>query len=95
MFSTPWYGMPCAVDDLPVERVFVLHQGMRNELRQLSPSQAATQLYARSFPPYWIPDGIGSLLSQIGDMCAAVPVYELAFVPDLSVVDLLQDLISG
>jgi hypothetical protein len=90
MHSTPWHGIPCTIGELPIDQIFVLRQGPRNTIKQLSPVQAVAQLYKRSFPPYWLPDGLRAVVAQLGEFCTRLPVYELEFVPEHSVVDMLQ-----
>ena len=90
MYSTPWHGMDCTIGSVPVERIFIIRQGKENQIKPLSPGQAVAQLLKRSFPPLWSAEGMAFTLDFLGQLCASVPVYDFAFVPDQSAVEAIQ-----
>jgi len=90
MHSTPWHGMDCTIGSVPVERIFIIRQGKENQIKPLSPGQGAAQLLKRSFPPLWSAEGMAFTLDFLGQLCTSVPVYDFAFVPDQSAVEIIQ-----
>ncbi len=92
LFGTSWQGRLGfgSFDDAPLEHIYILQHAPKNELRPLSPTQAASLLIARSFSPFWDAESMNFVLNFITDMCQSVPCHELGFVPDQSVVDFLR-----
>ena len=90
MYSTPWHGMDCVASAVPIDSIFIIHHGTRNQLSQLTPAIAATHLLKRSFPPHWSREGMHYSLQLLGQLCTAIPTYDFAFLPDRSAVDLLN-----
>ena len=54
MYGTPWHGDAgiAEADRAPLDGIFVLSHGERNEIRPLSRTTASAELFARSFVPH-------------------------------------------
>ena len=89
MYGTPWHGeaMFASPSSAPLNRIFVLEHGHRNVITPLSPSQAAAELFARSFVPFHRHEYVDSALAFLEELVDAVPVYRYAFEPDQRAVD--------
>ena len=91
MYSTPWHGVNCTMDVVPVSRIFIIRQGKANQLSPVvSPARATAQLLKRSFPPLWSAEGMAFTLDFLSQLCVSVPVHDFAFVPDRSAVEMIQ-----
>ena len=93
MYSTPWHSREATVNNIamPVDSVFVIRHGTRNEARLLSPGIAAAQLMARSFLPFWDAETSASVMRFASDLATTVTCYDLGFLPDKSIVHYLQE----
>lgn len=93
-YGTPWHGSVVALSPAvyPIERIFVLHHARENSARLLSPAEAASQLFARSFPPFWSPEGMLFSIDLLAELSQAIPCYALGFVPDVQVIDFILNL---
>jgi hypothetical protein len=92
MYGTPWHGeaelsMPTAA---PLAGVYLLVQSDTNELRELPRSAAIMRLFGCSFPPFYDADAVDFTLAFLDRLVQSVPVRELHFTPDASVVDLVR-----
>ena len=90
MYSTPWQGGEFTVDAVPIDGVFVLHQGTENQLQQLRPVEGTANVLARSFPPFWLAEGMQFTVDLLSELCSTVPVYDLTFKPDPNVVEFVE-----
>jgi hypothetical protein len=92
-YGTPWHGDvgTCSPERAPIDHVFVLRHGGVNSIRQLEGSSALASLFARSFPTFWYPKGMGFTLDLLGRMSKAAPCHELAFLPDPATIDYVRD----
>lgn len=91
MFGTPWHGeaelsMPAGV---PLAGVYLLEQSGANALRELDPAEAVARLFRCAFPPFYDGPSLDFTLSFLERLVARVPVRELQFTLDRSVVDLV------
>jgi len=95
-YGTPWHSQERAVSNLavPLDRVFVVSHGPRNRAERLSPAAATAALLARTFLPYWDAEGTSFVLGFVQAMIEQVACFSLAFVPDLSVVDYLLEMLG-
>lgn len=93
MYGTPWHGEAelAAAQRTEVSRIFVLGRGARNELVPLSPAQAVSELFARSFVPFYNPAALDYTLEALQQMAVTVPCAELRFVPDERVVGFVRE----
>lgn len=91
MFGTPWHGeaelsMPGGV---PLAGVYLLVQSDANALRALDAAEAVARLFRCAFPLFYDGEALDFTLSFLARLAASVPVRELQFVQDRSVVDLV------
>jgi hypothetical protein len=89
MHGTPWHGEAgfAAAGKIPIDRIFVLAHGSRNEIIPLSRSQAVGELFARSFPPFHGHRPLDSTLAYLHQIVNSVPCYLFPFLPDDSAVE--------
>jgi hypothetical protein len=89
MHGTPWHGEAgfAAAGKVPIDRIFVLAHGSRNEIVPLSRSQAVGELFARSFPPFHGHRPLDSTLAYLHQIADTVPCYLFHFLPDDSAVE--------
>jgi hypothetical protein len=92
LYSTPWHGtLPdVSVARAPLTKIFVLSWGQENHARPLTQAEAISFLLQRAFPPLWSREGMVFTMDFFARLVTAVPCYELAFVPQESVVDFIQ-----
>jgi hypothetical protein len=97
LYGTPWHGVGgmALAEDAPLRKIFLLKQAKSNQIRPLSPTQAATALLARSFSPFWSTEGLKFTLQFLADLCQEIPVFEFGFLPDQSAVDFICNLENG
>jgi len=67
VYGTPWHSQERTVSNLavPLERVFVVRHGPRNQAKRLSPAAATAALLARTFLPYWDAEGTAFVLEFV------------------------------
>jgi hypothetical protein len=90
--GTPWHGEGrfAAAESAPLRALFFLRHGRRTQVRPLDVADAASRLFARTFPPPWDAETVGKTLGVCGRVAAAVPAYDLSFRPDGSAVDAVR-----
>jgi|GEM_PF-386426 len=97
MYGTPWPGEGGFAENRAalLSSVLFLKKGRANRIRPLKPAEAMQHLFPVMSIPWY--DRIETL--QILDFCAslieAIPMYELTFRPDKSVVDCIQVLLEN
>jgi len=91
-YGTPWHGdvKLSSPERAPVEGIFVLRHGEENRAVPLGAPMALTSLFVRSFPPYWLMEGMAFTLGFLGRMSQAIPCYDLEFVPDEGVIECVR-----
>ena len=89
MYGTPWHGEAhfASPNRALVQRIFILEHGCGNVLTRLSPSQAVTELFARSFVPFYRHEYIDSALDFLQQVVSTIPCYRYAFEPDPRAVE--------
>jgi hypothetical protein len=89
MYGTPWHGEAhfALPQRAPLQRIFVLEHGLGNVITPLSPSQAVSQLFARSFVPFHRHEYLDHALSFLQSLVSAVPCYRYSFEPDQRAVE--------
>ncbi len=94
MYGTPWHGeaMHASPASAPLARILVLEHGHGNVLTQLSPSQAAAELFARAFVPFHRHEYVESALQFLEEVVDAVPCYRYAFEPNQSAVERILEI---
>ncbi len=79
----------------PLEAIFLISHAEENVVQREDISRAATSLMAHfSLPPY-DPGAVDLGLALLEDLVTRVPVYQLGFVPDENVIDLIRDVVRG
>jgi hypothetical protein len=91
MFGTPWHGeaelsMP---EGVPLAGVYLLVQSEANALRPLDAAEAVARLFRCAFPLFYDGESLDFTLSFLARLAASVPVRELQFTLDRSVVNLV------
>jgi hypothetical protein len=89
MYGTPWHGDGgfASQNGAKVNRIFILRQALRNEIRQIAKARAVGEIFARSFPPFYSADGLERSVAFLHSVVERVPCYEFGFVPDSSAVE--------
>ncbi len=92
MYGTPWHGEEEISSPRKVEltHIFFLRHGEQNELAPLGRAGAAAELFSRSFPTFFSPEGLGFTLEFLDRLTASVACAELSFVPDEKVIDFVR-----
>jgi hypothetical protein len=91
MYGTPWHGEEALSEArrAPLEGVYLLVQSPSNEIREIPRAAAVAQLFRCSFPPFYDNAAVDFTLSVLERIVDRVPVRELHFTRDRSVVDLV------
>jgi hypothetical protein len=91
-YGTPWSGstLEKSPQGAPLDRIFILHQDLRNWAVPLKPSLAATQLLVHAFPASWDKDKLNHNLETIHTIVNSVPCFDFHFVPDQRAVDYIE-----
>ena len=91
-YGTPWHGSAriSAPEAVPLERIFLIHHAEGNTITRLGPTQAVSQVLARSFPPLWDAESTAFTLAFLERLVEAVPCHRLGFAPDESAVDFVR-----
>ena len=89
---TPWSGEYSEVGGraATLAAIYLLKKGQDVVYESLRPSVAGALLFAKSFPPLWDPQRIGSVLEIIDRVCRAVPIGWLQVPPDQRAVEWVQ-----
>jgi hypothetical protein len=89
MYGTPWHGEAgfASPAKAPLNQIFILEHGERNEIVPLSQSAAAAELFARCFLPFHDAQALSSTLAFLDDLTRNVACYKFQFLPDLSAVE--------
>lgn len=92
MFGTPWHGeaersIPANV---PIAGVYLIVQSEKNSLRTLEPAEAVARLFQCTFPLFHDSKALDFTIGFLARLVATVPVRELQFNLDGSVVDLVS-----
>lgn len=94
IYGTPWHGeaMYASPESARLSRILILQHGHGNALIPLSSSEAAAELFARSFVPFHRHEYVDSALEFLQELVEAVPVYRYEFEPDQRAVDTILNL---
>ncbi len=92
VFGTPWYGesrvsSPHAAG---LCALFFIRHSKRNYVRRLSRSKLCPLLTVLGLLPLWDRSATSAVLSSFQRLIAAVPAYELGFVPGRAAVELIK-----
>jgi hypothetical protein len=91
MYGTPWHGEAgfAAPTQAPLNQVYFLQKGMRNQISSLKEAESASRFFACCFPLFYNRDAVDFTLRFFGDVAKNVPCYELSFLPDKTTVEFL------
>ncbi len=94
VFGTPWHGdsKVCSPEEAPLDKIFFLQQARENKVKKIDPIKAASRLIVCSFPPFWDKNGMEFTLNYCAELAQKIPCYELDFVPDKRVLDLVRSI---
>jgi hypothetical protein len=97
MYGTPWHGEAgfSSATRAPLSRIYFLRQAKENKLLPLRPARAVGQLFACSFPPFYNPEALDYTLGFFEEVVRAVPCFELRFLRDEKIIDVLIGLSHG
>ena len=93
MYGTPWHGEAqfASPASAPLQRIFILEQGLGNRPYRLSPMQAVSELFARSFVPFYEPKYVDAALDFLQSLTESVPVYRYVFEPNQAAVERIMN----
>jgi hypothetical protein len=96
MYGTPWPGdAGYAVNEsVPLKGIFFLSKGEKNSIRKLSPAEAIPRLMPVVSVPWYDWEKVGLMMDFFNDLIAALPMYELTFIPDKAIVRHLLEFIK-
>jgi hypothetical protein len=94
VFGTPWHGdsKVCSPEEAPLDKIFFLQQARENKVKKIDVIKAASRLIVCSFPPFWDKKGMEFTLNYCAELAQRIPCYELDFVPDKRVLDLVRSI---
>jgi hypothetical protein len=92
MYGTPWHGDAgvASPDCAPLSSVFLLEQASQNQIFPLVPGKAAAELFARSFVPHYLQEGIQFSLSFLEELTRSIPCSIFRFAPTESAVETIR-----
>jgi hypothetical protein len=96
MFGTPWTGEAEIAENrsLPLRGIFFILQDGKNEIKELTPADAAERLMPVTSIPWYDKVVMSDILSFCEDMVLGVPAYELHFRPEMEAADLFEEFVS-
>lgn len=91
MHGTPWHGEGAFSEavSVPVTALYFLKQASQHEVCRVENSHAVARLLSTSFIPFYDKGLMAACLETLERVVSGVPVYELSFLPEPSVVDLI------
>ncbi len=91
IYGTPWHGdaKVYSPEKAPLEKILFLKHAENNIMKKIGPVDAASRLVVCSFPTYWDKKGMEFFLEFCTKLVQKVPCYEIGFVPDESVLNLV------
>ncbi len=91
MYGTPWHGEAgfSSATRAPLTRIYFLRQSKENKLLPQRPARAVGQLFSCSFPPFYNPEALDYTLGFFEEVVRAVPCFELRFLRDENIIDVL------
>ncbi len=94
MHGTPWHGEAgfSSAARAPLTRIYFLQHGQKSQLLPQRPAEAVGHLFTCSFPPFHDPEALDFTLGFFEEVVKAVPCFELQFLPDESVIELISGL---
>ena len=92
MYGTPWHGDAgiASPGRARLTSLFILEQALENKSVPLKPSQAVAELFARSFAPHYIGEGLQFTLEFLEEVAERIPCSIFQFLPDSSAVEAIR-----
>ncbi len=99
--GTPWvHGMPWpgfmgppVPLSGPLKAIFFLHHSPQNKLHKLSLQESGRRLLGNARFFSWLPKTIPPTIDLLDQTVGSVPAYDLGFVPDLSAITLIREVL--
>jgi hypothetical protein len=93
MYGTPWHGEAelASARRTPVDRIFFLARGERNEIVPLAEADAVARLMVCSFVPFHSRSGLDFTLALLQQVTRGVACAEFRFVPAERAVDFVRE----
>jgi hypothetical protein len=92
IYGTPWHGdvNACSACRTPLEKIFFVKHAEENHVQPLSVLDASTRMVVFSFAAHWDKNGMAFTLEFCAELSASIPCYELGFVPDETIIELVK-----
>lgn len=92
MYGTPWHGDAgiASAGRARLSRVFVLEQAPAEDLLPMGQAQAAAELFARTFVPFYLKSGIQFSLEFLDQVTRSLPCSTFRFTPTASAVEAIR-----
>jgi hypothetical protein len=92
MYGTPWHGDAGVASpaSAPLSAVFLLEQARTDQIVALPQGQAAAELFARCFVPYYREQGLEFTLSFFDELTRFVPCSTFRFAPTENAVEAIR-----
>ncbi len=89
MHGTPWHGDAgfASPREAPINQIFILEHGERNDVVAMPQAAAAAELFARCFLPFHDPQALTATLAYLDDLTRTVACYKFQFLPNHSAVE--------
>ena len=93
MYGTPWHGEAelASARRTPVDRIFFLARGEKNEIAPLHEAEAVARLMACSFVPFHSRPGLDFTLTFLEQVTTAVACARFRFVPGERAVEFVRE----
>ena len=93
MYGTPWHGEAelASAQRTPVDRIFFLARGEKNEIAPLAEADAVARLMACSFVPFHSRSALDFTLAFLQQVTRGVACAEFRFVPDERAVEFVRE----
>ncbi len=94
IFGTPWHGEVklYSAQKAVLKKIIFLRHGAENRMKKAERVEASSRLVVCSFPPFWSKKKMESTLRLVDSLTEEIPCYDLAFVPDRSVLSVIRKL---
>ena len=90
MFNTPVYDNDDPADS-PLTRIYIIEHGSENRIVPVKGAAAVSLVMANCIQHNWNPEIIARLMGSVSIMCGIIPIVNLFFRPDRSIIDFILD----
>lgn len=92
IFGTPWHGEAgfAVATSAPLAGILVIEHGSGNQIEDLDPISAVSELMTRCFVPFHEAEALETALGVLGDAAEKLPCCRFRFQPDDSAVEHLS-----